>query len=325
MAVVVTERDETAKLGNIDEILDHERQAQVEIKQLLADLKDKDAIALEMIAILRGVRGPAARYDRKAARKALVKIKQRCTLAEQRLRRSQNRLKGLEEQSGRVEEYKRREPLRNVDERMMYPRRDEVMAGQQQFPWADPAGQLTNRTIIIESPGGRSVSPQFSPMLVQLPKALSGWPNQVVTASVRSADFNITWFRVRSVGWNAMHVDVQDFAVLWMLIEEPNVDKQSAAEKVLSVMPQGKAIRLSEITALSGFSQDSVLRILVADEWAGRVKRVQPDEETEAFWMRIWKMWTLLNRNAEAANVVYAQLPCLPILLGRKACSRSCI
>ena len=72
-----------------------------------------------------------------------------------------------------------------------------------------------------------------------------------------------------------------------MLIEEPNVDKQSPAGKVLSVMPQGKAIRLSEITALSGFSQDSVLRILVAEEWAGRVKRVQPDEETEAFWMRI--------------------------------------
>jgi len=65
------------------------------------------------------------------------------------------------------------------------------------------------------------------------------------------------------------------------------MDKQSPAEKVLSVMPQGKAIRLSEITALSGFSEDSVLRILVAEEWAGRVKRVQSDEETEAFWMRI--------------------------------------
>ena len=65
------------------------------------------------------------------------------------------------------------------------------------------------------------------------------------------------------------------------------MDKQSPAEKVLSVMPQGKAIRLSEITALSGFSEDSVLRILVAEEWAGRLKRVQDDEETEAFWMRI--------------------------------------
>ena len=44
MEVVVTEteRDETAKLGNIDESLDHEREAQVEIKQLLADLKDKE-------------------------------------------------------------------------------------------------------------------------------------------------------------------------------------------------------------------------------------------------------------------------------------------
>lgn len=65
------------------------------------------------------------------------------------------------------------------------------------------------------------------------------------------------------------------------------MDKQSPAENVLSVMPQGKAIRLSEITALSGFSEDSVLRILVAEEWAGRLKRVRDDEETEAFWMRI--------------------------------------
>ena len=140
MAVVVTERDETATLGKIDEILDHEREAQVETKQLLADLKDKEAIALEMIAILRGVRGPAARYDRKAARKALAKVKQRRTLAEQSLRRSQNRLKGLEKQSGRVEKYQQREPLCNVEERMMYSSRDEVIAGQQQFPWANPAG-----------------------------------------------------------------------------------------------------------------------------------------------------------------------------------------
>ena len=130
MAVAVTERDETAKLGNIDESLDHEREAQVEIKQLLADLKDKETIALEMIAILRGVRGPAARYDRKAARKALAKVKQRRTLAEQSLRRTQNRLKDLEDQSGRVEEYPQREPLRDVEERMMYPSRDEVIAGQ---------------------------------------------------------------------------------------------------------------------------------------------------------------------------------------------------
>jgi predicted nucleotide-binding protein (sugar kinase/HSP70/actin superfamily) len=102
MAVLVSKRDETAKLGNIDESLDHEREAQVETRQLLADLKDKEAIALEMIAILRGVRGPSARHDRKAARKALAKVKQRRTLAEQSLRRSQNRLKGLEEQSADV-------------------------------------------------------------------------------------------------------------------------------------------------------------------------------------------------------------------------------
>ena len=129
MAVVVTERDETAKLGNIDESLDHEREAQVEIKQLLADLKDKEAIALEMIAIVRGVRGPAARYDRKAARKALAKVKQRRILVEQSLRRSQNRLKGLEEQSGRVEEYQQREPLPDVEERMMYPSRERSHCG----------------------------------------------------------------------------------------------------------------------------------------------------------------------------------------------------
>ena len=92
MAALVSERDETAKLGNMDESLDHEHEAQVETKQLLADLKDKEAVALEMIAILRGVRDPAARYDRKAARKALAKIQPRRALAEQSLRRSQNRL-----------------------------------------------------------------------------------------------------------------------------------------------------------------------------------------------------------------------------------------
>jgi hypothetical protein len=64
------------------------------------------------------------------------------------------------------------------------------------------------------------------------------------------------------------------------------VDKESR-KKVLSVMPSGKTMRLSEITALSGFSQDNVLRILVAEEWAGTVQRVKSDEETEAFWMRI--------------------------------------
>jgi hypothetical protein len=130
MEVVVTERDGTAKLKDIDESLDHEREAQVEIKQLLADLKDKEVVALEMIAILKGVRGPAARYDRKAARKALAKVKQRRTLAEQSLRRSQSRLKGLEEKSGQTEEYQQREPLRDVEERTMYPSRDEVIAGQ---------------------------------------------------------------------------------------------------------------------------------------------------------------------------------------------------
>ena len=139
MAVLVSERNEPA-IRNIDESLVHEREAQVETRQLLADLKDKEAIALEMIAILRGVRGPVARYERKAARKALARVKQRCTVAEQSLRRSQNRLKGLEEQSGRVEKYQQREPLCNVEERMMYSSRDQVIAGQQQFPWANPAG-----------------------------------------------------------------------------------------------------------------------------------------------------------------------------------------
>jgi len=72
----------------------------------------------------------------------------------------------------------------------------------------------------------------------------------------------------------------------WTLIKGANLDRQTA-EKALSVMPQGKAIRLSEITALSGLSQNSVVRILVAEEWAGKVRRVHADEETEAFWMRI--------------------------------------
>jgi hypothetical protein len=63
------------------------------------------------------------------------------------------------------------------------------------------------------------------------------------------------------------------------------MDKQTA-EKVLSVMPQGKAIGLSEISALSKVSQEDTLRILPALEVAGMVKRIQSDKE-EAFWMRI--------------------------------------
>jgi hypothetical protein len=70
-------------------------------------------------------------------------------------------------------------------------------------------------------------------------------------------------------------------------IEEANVDTQSPAETVLSVMPQAKEIRLSEIVAFSEFSLDTVLRILVAEERAGTVRRVQANEEREAFWLRI--------------------------------------
>jgi hypothetical protein len=68
---------------------------------LLADLKDKEAVAREMIAILRGVRGRDARYDRKAALKVLAKVKQKRVLAEQSLRRTQNRLRCLEAQSAK--------------------------------------------------------------------------------------------------------------------------------------------------------------------------------------------------------------------------------
>jgi hypothetical protein len=58
MAVLVSEGDETATLENINESLDHEREAQAETKQLLVDLKDKEAVALEIIAIRRGYEAP---------------------------------------------------------------------------------------------------------------------------------------------------------------------------------------------------------------------------------------------------------------------------
>jgi DNA-binding IclR family transcriptional regulator len=63
------------------------------------------------------------------------------------------------------------------------------------------------------------------------------------------------------------------------------VDNQS--EKVLSAMPQGKLKHLSEISALSGMSQNRALRILHALEAAGVVKRKQPDKEPQPSWMRV--------------------------------------
>jgi small-conductance mechanosensitive channel len=102
MAVLVSKEHETAKLANVKESLDHEYNDQVKTNQLLADLKDKEAVAREMIAILRGERGRDARYERKAALKVLAKVKGRRALTEQSLRRSQNRLRGLEAQLANV-------------------------------------------------------------------------------------------------------------------------------------------------------------------------------------------------------------------------------
>ena len=102
MAMLVSKEPKTAKLANVKENLDHEYNAQAKTKRLLADLKDKEAVAREMIAILRGERGRDARCDRKAALKVLAKVKQRRALTEQSLRRSQNRLRGLEVQSANV-------------------------------------------------------------------------------------------------------------------------------------------------------------------------------------------------------------------------------
>jgi len=53
------------------------------------------------------------------------------------------------------------------------------------------------------------------------------------------------------------------------------------------VMPQGKPKLLSEISARAGISKDSALRILKAQEAKGSLKRIQPDEKTQPFWMRI--------------------------------------
>ena len=101
MAVLLSTLYETATLANIKESLDHEYNVRTETGQLLADLKDKEAVAREMIAILRGVRGRNARYDRKTALQVLAKVKQKRVLAEQSLRRTQNRLRCLEVQSAK--------------------------------------------------------------------------------------------------------------------------------------------------------------------------------------------------------------------------------
>src|SRR5882724_11599186 len=101
MAELASTIRETAKPANIKESRNHEYNARTETEQLLADLKDKEAVAREMIAILRGVRGRDARYDRKAALKVLAKVKQNRVLAEQSLRRTQNRLRCLEAQSAK--------------------------------------------------------------------------------------------------------------------------------------------------------------------------------------------------------------------------------
>jgi len=102
MAELASTIRETAKPANIKESLNHEYNARTETEQLLVDLRDKEAVAREMIAILRGVRGRDARYDRKAALKVLAKVKQKRVLAEQSLRRSQDRLGCLEAQSAKV-------------------------------------------------------------------------------------------------------------------------------------------------------------------------------------------------------------------------------
>ena len=64
------------------------------------------------------------------------------------------------------------------------------------------------------------------------------------------------------------------------------MDKQSPAEKVLSVMPHGKTKRLSEITALSGFSQDDTLQILRELANSGLVKPNKLEGVEEALWLR---------------------------------------
>jgi hypothetical protein len=66
------------------------------------------------------------------------------------------------------------------------------------------------------------------------------------------------------------------------------MDKQSGQEKVLSVMPQGKPQRLSEIASLAEISEDYALTILQALETAGKVIPFNPDEELPGtFWTRV--------------------------------------
>ena len=66
------------------------------------------------------------------------------------------------------------------------------------------------------------------------------------------------------------------------------LDNRSLQEKVLSVMPQGKPKRLSEIASLAGISDDYALKILQALEASGRVMPFNPDEELPGtFWRRV--------------------------------------
>jgi len=59
------------------------------------------------------------------------------------------------------------------------------------------------------------------------------------------------------------------------------------AAKVLSVMPQGRAMELLNILCTFGILTRFHPENTAITRGKGKVKRIQPDEATEPFWMRI--------------------------------------
>jgi hypothetical protein len=70
-------------------------------------------------------------------------------------------------------------------------------------------------------------------------------------------------------------------------LKNPAVEQRRRAERILSVMTQGKAMRLSELSRLSEIEEDDALQTLQALKATGRVIPVDPDEELPGtIWIR---------------------------------------
>jgi hypothetical protein len=81
-------------------------------------------------------------------------------------------------------------------------------------------------------------------------------------------------------------VDVRKRQIASPKVKPEDAEKRRA-ERILSVMAQGKATRLSEISKLSEIPEDDALQTLHALKATGRVIPFDPDEELPGtFWIR---------------------------------------